>query len=164
MRAVPWCPGVNGRNATPRRKKQLSLRSRGAHAIRVLIGHPGIRYLVVGGVCFSVDLGLLATFTEILYWPLWIATGTAFLFSFFFTFALQRTISFKSDTPHGWSLAKYAILVAVNTLATISIVALLSKYPGGWVAGKIVATIVTTGWNYFIYRYWVFAQKKLELN
>ncbi|MNR68255.1 hypothetical protein D3C85_1927000 [compost metagenome] len=26
--------------------------------------------------------------------------------------------------------------------------------------GKVVATIVTMGWNYFIYKHWVFPQKK----
>lgn len=127
-----------------------------------LWNHSAARYLLAGGAAFLVDLGLLAGLKELLLWPLWLATGTAFLFSFFFTYTIQRVFSFSSRSPHGTALVRYAILVAVNTVATILIVTWVNPSIVGWVGGKVVATVVTTVWNYFIYRYWVFASRNTE--
>lgn len=132
----------------------------GSSPIRRLANHSGVRYLVAGGVCFLIDFGLLALFSQVLHWPLWLATGAAFLISFFFTYGIQRVFSFSSRAPHGAALVKYAILVGFNTLATIAIVALITNAGAGWAIGKIGATVVTTVWNYFIYRYWVFAHPR----
>lgn len=127
---------------------------------RRLAVHPALRYLVAGGVSFVVDFGLLALFHAVFRWPLTIATGAAFLISFFFTYAIQRVFSFSATTPHGRALVRYAILVAANTIATIGLVDALTATPLDWEGAKVVATIVTTGWNYFVYRYWVFAKPR----
>lgn len=121
--------------------------------------HSGIRYLFAGGLAFLVDLGLLALFHEVFGWPTWLAAGLAFIVSFAFTYSIQRWFTFGSRAPHGPALVKYAILVAFNTVATAAIVGLIDLTPAGWVAGKVVATVATTVWNYFVYRYWVFADR-----
>jgi len=125
--------------------------------IRTLVNHSAFRYLVVGGASFVIDFGLLAVLFQVLHWPLWLATGTAFLTSFVFSYLMQRAFSFGSESPHASTLVKYLILLAFNTLATIGIVALVDLTGWGWGAGKISATVITTAWNYFAYRYWVFA-------
>jgi len=132
-----------------------------AHSrIRAIANHSAARYLVIGGASFLVDFGLLALFFQGFGWPLWIATGTAFLASFVFNYYLQRVFSFGSQASHASALGKYITLLAFNTLATIGIVWLVDLTGWGWGAGKFTATVVTTGWNYFVYRYWVFAQPK----
>lgn len=120
----------------------------------------GIRYLFAGGLAFLVDLGVLALLKNVLDWPLWSATGAAFLLSFFFTYTIQRIFSFGSSAPHGVALLKYATLVAVNTLATVAIVSLINPTVLGWIGGKVIATALSTVWNYFAYRYWVFADSR----
>jgi putative flippase GtrA len=112
---------------------------------------------VAGGLAFLFDVGLLALFKNVLGWPLPTATATAFLGSFVFTYTIQRMFSFGSTSPHGTALLKYAALVAFNTLATVGIVAWIDATPLGWIGGKVIATAATTVWNYFAYRYWVFA-------
>lgn len=124
---------------------------------RSLLGHSAVRYLVAGGLSFLVDFGLLALFHEVFHWPTGIAAGVAFVASFAFTYTIQRTFSFGAETPHGRALLRYTLLVAANTVATMGIVALIDTTAAGWGVGKVVATIVTTAWNYFAYRYWVFA-------
>ncbi len=124
---------------------------------RRLFGSSVVRYLVAGGLSFLVDFGLLALLHDVLLWPVWLASGVAFLISFAFTYTIQRMFSFMSRAPHGRALVRYTILVAVNTVATMGIVSLISGTPAGWAGGKVVATVVTTAWNYFAYRYWVFA-------
>ncbi|MCI4658403.1 GtrA family protein [Cryobacterium zhongshanensis] len=125
--------------------------------IRIIFDHSGFRYLVVGGASFIIDFGLLALLFQVFDWPLWLATGTAFLTSFVFSYFMQRAFSFSSESPHASTLAKYLTLLAFNTLATIGIVALVDLTGWGWGAGKISATVITTAWNYFAYRYWVFS-------
>lgn len=119
-------------------------------------GHSAFRYLIVGGASFLIDLGLLALLYAALGWPLWIATATAFLTSFVFNYAMQRSFSFRSTEKHLSTLVKYLALLAFNTVATIAIVWLVDLSGLGWGVGKIVATIITTGWNYFAFKYWVF--------
>ena len=118
-----------------------------------------VRYLVAGGAAFLVDLGLLALLRNVLGWPTWLAAAIAFLLSFAFTYTVQRYFTFGSRAPHGVAILKYAALVAFNTLATAVIVALIDATAAGWIAGKVVATVATSVWNYFIYRYWVFATR-----
>ena len=123
-----------------------------------LVSHSAVRYLVAGGLAFLVDFGLLAAFKELFRWPTWLAAGAAFLLSFAFTYFLQRTFSFASTTPHGPAVVKYAALVGVNTIATAGIVAVIAVTPLGWAGGKVIATAITTLWNYFVYRHWIFAK------
>jgi putative flippase GtrA len=127
---------------------------------RRLLSSSVVRYLIAGGLSFLVDFGLLALLHNVFGWAVWLATGVAFLVSFAFTYTIQRAFSFLSTSPHGRALVRYTILVGFNTLATVAIVSLVNTSVIGWAGGKIVATIVTTVWNYFAYRYWVFAPRK----
>lgn len=114
------------------------------------------RYLLAGGSAFLVDAGLLALFREVFGLPVWLATGIAFVLSFFFTYFVQRMFAFGSDLPHGRALWRYLALVGFNTLATMGVVSLIALTPLGWFVGKLVATLAATVWNFFIYRAWVF--------
>ena len=112
---------------------------------------------MTGGMAFLLDFGLLALFHEVFGWEVWLATGLAFAITFAFNFTAQKLFTFTSTSQTSSSLLRFTLLVAFNTVATVAIVTLISLTPAGWAAGKIVATVVTTVWNYFIYRYWVFA-------
>ncbi|GEM_PF-1153707 len=127
--------------------------------LRALASHSGVRYLVVGGSAFLVDLGAVALLHEVLGLPVWLASGLGFVISFAYTYTMQRR-AFRSSVPHGGAALRYVALTAVNTVATSVIVQLVSVTPLGWVGGKVVATAVTTIWNYFAYRYWVFADRR----
>lgn len=131
-----------------------------ASVLTKLVRHSAVRYLVVGGCAFLLDFGLLALLSQVFGWPLWLATGVAFLLSFGFTYTMQRVVTFGSHAPHGSSLTKYAILLGFNTVASIIIVELSSVTVLGWAGGKVLATVATTVWNYFCYRYWVYAHPR----
>ncbi len=133
---------------------------RGASWLGTLLQNTAVRYLIAGGVAFLVDFGLLALFHEVFGWETWLAAGAAFVVSFAFTYTIQRVFSFGSDVPHGRALVKYTLLVAFNTVATAVIVGLVDESALSWAGGKVIATVVTTVWNYFAYKYWVFAQPR----
>lgn len=125
--------------------------------LSALWGHSAFRYLAVGGFCFVVDVGLLWLAHEVIGIPLAIATPLAFLASFAVTYTTQRLIAFASESKVVPSVARYTVLVVFNTLATTGIVWLVDATGAGWLTGKVIAVVATTIWNYFAYRYWVFA-------
>lgn len=123
-----------------------------------------VRYLVVGGFCFLVDVGLLWITHDLVGIPLPIATAFAFLASFAVTYTMQRIFAFNSDAGVAPSVGKYTALVIFNTLATTAIVWAATQVGIVWIGGKVLAVIATTVWNYFAYRYWVFATPKGKSN
>lgn len=135
-----------------RRSRSGTFRSRFA-AVRA---HSAVRYLFIGGLSFTIDFGTLTLLYTAFGLPLWVATGAAFLFSFVFSYLLQRAFSFSSEAAHSTTLLKYLLLLGFNTVATVGIVGLVDLTELGWGVGKVSATVITTGWNYFAFRYWVF--------
>ncbi|MEV7874835.1 GtrA family protein [Microbacterium sp. NPDC089188] len=131
-----------------------------ARAAHRVWSHSAVRYLIVGGGAFLIDVGLLALLHDVIGLPLVVATPTAFLLSFAITYLLQRTFTFSSDAGVASSAIKYTALVAFNTVATTGIVAGVAALGLPWVVGKIVAVGSTTVWNYFAYRYWVFPVRR----
>ncbi|MGO4143744.1 GtrA family protein [Paenarthrobacter sp. YAF11_1] len=118
------------------------------------------KFLLIGGLSFLLDLGLLALCFQVFGWPLWLATGAGFWGSFFFNYFLQRHFAFNGGGTALGGVLRYSGLLVFNTLAVMGIVELFQFIGAGYVVGKVVATIVTMGWNYFIYKHWVFPQKK----
>ena len=121
-----------------------------------------VRYLVVGGFSFLFDIGVLWLLHEVFGVALAIATPVAFLLSFAVTYTLQRTIAFRSSDGVAPSVLRYAILVAFNTVATTAIVWASDAVGLPWGLGKVIAVISTTVWNYYAYRFWVFASRKAD--
>lgn len=119
-----------------------------------------VRYLVMGGLSFVFDFGLLWLLHDVAGAPLTIATPAAFLASFVVTYTLQRLFAFRATDSVAPSVLRYALLVAANTALTTGIVAGADAAGWSWAIGKIIAVAVTTVGNYFAYRYWVFARPK----
>lgn len=119
-----------------------------------------VRYLVMGGLAFAFDFGLLWLLHDVVGVALAIATPTAFLASFVVTYTLQRLFAFRATDSVAPSVVRYALLVVANTVLTTGIVALADAAGWSWAVGKVVAVAVTTAGNYFAYRYWVFARPK----
>jgi putative flippase GtrA len=119
-----------------------------------------VRYLLVGGLAFLLDIGLLALLHKVAGIPLIVATPVAFLLSFAATYVMQRVITFEARGGWTSSAAKYTALVVVNMIATTAIVAGAEVIGWSWAVGKIAAVALTTIWNYFGYRYWIFKDPK----
>ncbi len=129
---------------------------------RRLWRNSALRYLVVGGVAFLFDFGLLFVLHDLAQVDLVVATPVAFLTSFALTFVMQRTITFRTGSGWGSSAVKYTALVIFNTFATTAIVTGIDAVGWPWAVGKALAVASTTVWNYFGYRYWIFPPKRSE--
>jgi putative flippase GtrA len=114
------------------------------------------RFLFVGGLSFAVDLGILVFLHEFLGIELWIATPVAFLISLVFNFLLQRVFTFQATNNSGISALKYVLLVIANVVVSDLIVTGFDAMGWSYVVGKTTSTVLTTVWNYFLYRHWIF--------
>lgn len=112
----------------------------------------------MGGFSYAVNVALLVAFVDGLGWNRpWIAAPAAFLLTFLVSYTLQRVVAFRSTAPVASSVLRYGILVAVNTVAQAVLHALAERAGIGLVAGQLVATGITSAWNYVAYSHWVYA-------
>lgn len=123
-----------------------------------LVGKRGeaLRFLVVGGLSFLIDFGLLVLLHEVFGLALIVATPIAFLTSLVVNYALQRLYAFRATTSIGPSALKYLALVAFNTVAASLIVASSEHVGLGYEVGKVLSTALMTVWNFFLYKHWIF--------
>ncbi len=115
-----------------------------------------LRFLVVGGLSFLIDFGLLVLLHEVVGLDLIVATPVAFLASLVANYLLQRLYAFRATTGIGPSAVKYLALVAFNTVATSLIVAGSEQLGLGYEIGKVLSTALMTVWNFFLYKHWIF--------
>ena len=123
---------------------------------------PFLKFLIVGVLSFALDLGLLVGLHEGLNVSLVIATPIAFLTSLIFNFALQRSFTFRAMNSRSVSAAKYISLVIVNVVVTDLIVTGFDRLDWAYGIGKVVATVLTTGWNFLLYRHWIFRHEPAQ--
>jgi putative flippase GtrA len=115
-----------------------------------------VRFLVIGGTAFVIDLGLLIVGRDVLHLELSLATALAFWISLVFSFLMQKYFAFSSSVSILSSAWKYGLLLAVNSVATVLIVSAFEALGPGYIVGKFVATALVTAWNFFAYKHWVF--------
>lgn len=125
-----------------------------------LLEHRLVRFIIIGVLSFAVDLGLLIVLHEAVGVALWIATPIAFLVSLVFNFLLQRNWTFNATNKAPKSALMYGMLVGFNVLATDFIVLLFADLGLTYAVGKVVATVTTMTWNFFIYKFWIFPSAK----
>ncbi|MGY4540239.1 putative flippase GtrA [Arthrobacter sp. UYNi723] len=129
---------------------------RSTNVLRILAQSSVVRFLIVGGLSFALDMGLLVILHEVLRVDLWIATPIAFVVSLVFNFLLQRLFTFRATNHGGVSAARYLLLVLFNVVVSDLIVTGFDALAWSYIAGKVTATVLTTVWNYFLYRHWIF--------
>lgn len=118
------------------------------------------KYLLVGGSAFALDFGLLALLKSGVGLPAWLAAALAFALSTAWSFFLQRKVTFSADMNVGNSAARYGILLVANMLLTAGIVEVFDRLLEMYLVGKVVATALTTAWNFPIMKYWVYPQRE----
>ncbi|MFG2500767.1 GtrA family protein [Streptomyces sp. NPDC048441] len=117
---------------------------------------PTTRFLLVGGLCYTFDVGTLVVLHGGLRMPLAAATSLAFVTVLAVNFGLNRAFVFRSGALAGPAFAKYLVLVGLNYCATVATVTGLTALGLSYVAAKTTSTIVNAVVNYGAFRWWVF--------
>ena len=137
----------------------------GGSGLRRLGGHPGIRFLAVGGLSAACDLGMLALLHGVFDVVLAVATACAFCSAFAVNFTLSRQWTFPAGRSGSTTsqLTRYAILVVANLGLTVLIVTGLATAGLNYLVAKAITTAVVALGNFFAYRHWVFSTPPVDL-
>jgi len=118
---------------------------------------PFTRYLLVGGSTFAIDLGLLIFFHGVRRFDLAVATTIAYWMSVIYNFFMNRHWVFnaqrvKSLKEHAFL---YGCLLAINYVATVGVISVLSRHIPYEVA-KAIIVVVSISWMYPIQKRYIF--------
>ncbi|MFJ8580462.1 GtrA family protein [Micromonospora sp. NPDC093277] len=124
--------------------------------MRDLLSHSASRFLLVGGLSYLFDLGLLVVLHGFVGISLPVATTLAFGVTLLLNFGLNRAFAFRSTSLAGPAFLRYLLLVGFNYLLTLLMVTGLAGLGVSYVVAKTGATAVISVLNYVAYRWWVF--------
>lgn len=116
-----------------------------------------VRYVAVGLTTVATDAGLLWALAHFGV-PVLLAATVSFWVSLVVNFSLSKiwTFEVRQNTPHQAVL--YTLLICWNYGFGLFMIDLFLHYHWGYIAGKLVALFITTGWNYFLYRQVIFVK------
>lgn len=132
--------------------------------IKKLWNKTAVRYCVIGGASYLFELIILFSLVKGLSLQRTVATGIAFWFGLISAFIFQKIFAFKDYSKEVKTLSKqsvaYGILVIWNYVFTLAVVSLMPKEY--LLFSRTLALIITTLWNYFIYKHLIFGKKSLK--
>lgn len=118
-----------------------------------------IRFSLVGGASFALDVGGLVALRTLTPLPLAVDTAVAFAVASLLNFVLCRQWVFpdpsRTDQPHA-DLARYALLVAAGLVLTTLTVPLLAAAGLDYRIAKLVASLLVALLNFVVMPRWVF--------
>ncbi len=143
---------------------RLSATLPGVTALQERLGavsrHSAFRYVVTGVVSAAADFGLLFALHGWLRAPLPVATFVAVALAFLLNYAMNRIWSFGSTARVGPEFSRYLILAGTNWVLTAVMVSVFTWAGLYYLLAKAVTLVLTTAYNYLLYRVWVFAGRR----
>lgn len=128
-------------------------------AIQNLLSNTLLRYILVGGTGVLFELFVIFAMKNWLGASDELAVTVSFWAGVAFSFLLQKFFAFDNKEVRIKALSKqaffYALLLAVNYLFTLLFVNLTAGFWGVYIA-RMVALVITTAWNFLVYKYLVF--------
>jgi putative flippase GtrA len=119
--------------------------------------HALIRYLVIGFLSITIDVGLLFVLHQLVGVDLGIATAVAFIVSLIFNFTMNRS-TMSSTGVEGMTrhVVRFGVLVVANLAITVTVVTLAADAGVPYLVAKLAVVATSTAWNFVLYRHWVF--------
>lgn len=130
-----------------------------------LYKHHLVRYVLVGGTTFAIDLSLLIFFHQGANIGLAVSTSLAYWISIAYNFILNRYWTFSAGEKEKLRkhLTSYLILLGFNYLFTLVAVSALSHivYFG---FAKVIAVAFQITWTYPIYKNVIFTKEESKVH
>jgi len=132
--------------------------------IQQLLQKPFLRFLIVGGGAFAAEyLSFIVMYYALGIWLI-LANGLSFGAGLGTSFSLNRAWTFghkeyKKATTR--QLSYYVTLAILNLLATLIIVSYLKHLGLAPKFGKLLAMVITSSWNFVLFKNFVFNHKKI---
>lgn len=128
--------------------------------IRALAKNTFVRYAFSGGSALLTEEVVLFLTHGLMKFPLWLATGLAYLIAFGVNFSINRMLTFADHGAREGAVHKqtvrFALLVAVNLGVTQVLMYSLTGAGVNYLIAKPLSTVVITLYNFWLYKHWVF--------
>ncbi|MFL6114955.1 MAG: GtrA family protein [Catenulispora sp.] len=128
--------------------------------IRTLANHTFVRYAFSGATALATEEVVLYLTHGLAHFPLWLATGLAYLMAFGLNFSINRILTFAEHGARDGAVHKqtlrFAALVAVNLGVTQVLMYSLTGIGINYLIAKPLSTVVITLYNFWLYKHWVF--------
>ena len=122
--------------------------------VKRITSHTLVRYILIGGTSFVIEIGVLYLLIHYMTLPAVAAVAVSFWIGLIVSFVCQKYLAFQDNNTSKKRFLKqsvtYGLLIAINYFFTILFVSLCDDILGVYVA-RTAALIITTGWNYIIY-------------
>ena len=130
-------------------------------AITIIKSSTLLRYIFVGGTSYAIELSVLLLLIYVFHANTALAVSIGFWLGLIISFILQKFLAFGDKDTRVKRLTiqsfYYGLLVAVNYTFTLVFVHYLSPILTILVA-RTVALIITTVWNFFVYKKIIFKE------
>jgi putative flippase GtrA len=122
-----------------------------------------LKYIGVGIVAFGVEYGSFYALYLNAKWPLYFANSISFGLGLLTSFLLNRLWTFggknyQKKAAH--QLSFYIALALINLLLTNVFIGVLEKIGTNPRIGKLVAMVITSLWNYFLFKALIFTHRR----
>ena len=125
---------------------------------RQLLKRPGIRYLIIGGGVYILELAVIVAALHFGAGPV-LAVGISFWVGLMVSFILQKIVTFGDKRLHHRILLPqfiaFSLLVLFNFGFTILVVKLLANAAPA-VVSRTGALAITVIWNFYLYKTRIF--------
>ncbi|HVO86430.1 MAG TPA: GtrA family protein [Candidatus Binatia bacterium] len=126
--------------------------------LKKLLSRPGYRYLLIGGSVYLLEVAIIIG-AQALGANSVLAVGLSFWIGLIVSFTLQKFVTFGDKRTHHKILIPqiiaYSLLVALNFSFTLLVTAIVSP-PVPAVIARTVALLITTIWNFYLYKTRIF--------
>lgn len=124
-----------------------------------------VRYVLVGVAGVLFELAVIFIAVKVFSASDALAVTASYWLGVVFSFLLQKFFAFENKdvrvTTVGYQTATFVVLLGFNYLFTLVFVHFMSGLLGVYLA-RMVALVITTGWNFFIYKLIIFRKLSHE--
>lgn len=118
-----------------------------------------VRYILVGGTGVLFELAVIFVAVKVFSASDATAVTASYWLGVAFSFLLQKFFAFENKDVRvksvGYQTVSFAALLAVNYIFTLVFVHFMAAFLGVYLA-RMVALVITTGWNFFAYKFIIF--------
>jgi putative flippase GtrA len=116
-----------------------------------------LKYGIVGGSCFLLDIGSLYIFVEFVGINYLLAATLALGIATCMNYYLNRIWTFGSRTPVIWSFSKYVALLGFNYVLMIATLFIFVEFFGiNYLVVKSLFMSLIVLWNFLAYKFYVY--------
>ncbi len=120
-----------------------------------------VRFAVISGCTYALDLALLTALHGGLGWPLPVAITIGYAVAFTTNYLLNRALNFRSHAPIGPESLRYAAVVAVNfTVLLLGVTTALAELGVPYQPARLLAGACEGVFIYCAMRWWVFDRER----